>query len=79
MSDEPDNQESQEEGDPDTLRLEAREYDTLGPIHCGVTREGLVAIGGRQFNVEDGEERVAEHVGIMVRREGEQYAFSKTD
>lgn len=77
MADEPENQETEEEDDPNTLRLEAREYDTIGLIHCGVTREGLVAIGGRQFNVEDGEEQAAEHVGITVRREGEQYTFSK--
>ncbi len=78
MADEPDNQETEEEDDPNTLRLEAREYDTIGPIHCGVTREGLVAIGGQQFNIEDGEEQTAEYVGITVRREGEQYTFSKT-
>lgn len=78
MADEPENQETEEEADPNTLRLEAREYDTIGLIHCGVTREGLVAIGGQQFNVEDGEKQTAEHVGITVRREGEQYTFSKS-
>lgn len=78
MADEPENQETEEEDDPNTLCLEAREYDTIGLIHCGVTREGLVAIGGQQFNVEDGEEQTAEHVGITVRREGEQYTFTKS-
>ena len=78
MADEPENQETEEEDDPNTLRLEAREYGTIGLIHCGVTREGLVAIGGQQFDVEDGGEQTAEHVGITVRREGEQYTFSKT-
>ena len=80
MADEPENQETEEEeADPNTLRLEAREYDTIGPLHCGVTRDGLVAICGQQFNIEDGEEKVAEHVGITVRREGEQYTFTKTE
>lgn len=78
MADEPENQETEEDADPNTLRLEVREYDTIGPIHCGVTREGLVAIGGRQFDVEDGGEQTAEHVGITVRREGEQYTFTKS-
>lgn len=77
MADEPDNQETEEEDDPSTVRLEAREYDTIGAIHCGVTREGLVAIGGQQFQVDDGGEQTAEHVGISVRREGEQYTFTK--
>ena len=78
MADEPNNQDTEVEDDPNTLCLEAREYDTIGPIHCGVTREGFVAIGGRQFQVEDGEEQTADYVGITVRREGEQYTFSKT-
>lgn len=79
MADEPENQETEEEKDPNTLRLEAREYGTIGPVHCGVTREGTVAVGGRQYQVEDGGEQTAEHVGITVRREGEQYTFSKTE
>ena len=78
MADEPNNQDTEVEDDPNTLRLEAREYGTIGPIHCGVTRDGLVAIGGRQFQVEDGKEQIADYVGITVRREGEQYTFSKT-
>ena len=65
------------QADPNTLSLEAKEYDTLGIVHCGVTREGLVVVGARQFFIEDGEEQVAEHVGVTVRRAGEQYTFTK--
>ena len=66
------------QADPNTLSLEAREYDTIGPVHCGVTREGLVAVGARQIFIEDGEEQVAEHVGIAVKRAGDKYTFTKT-
>ena len=46
--------EQSEEQDPNTLSLEAREYGKIGTIHCGVTRDGMISIGGRQYEVEDG-------------------------
>ena len=44
--------------DPNTLNLEAREYGKIGAVHCGVTRDGMVSVGGRQAEVEDGAEHV---------------------
>ncbi len=79
MAEESGKPDAEEQSDSGALRLEAREYDAIGPIHCGVTREGLVAIGGRQFHVKDGERQTAEHVGITVRRAGETYTFSKME
>ena len=63
--------------DPNTLNLEAREYGKLGIVHCGVTREGMVSVGGRQAELEDGAEHVDDYAGIAVRRAGEQYTFTK--
>ena len=78
MVDEPQNKDPETEEHCKTLCLEAREYGTIGVVHCGVTRDGLVAIGGRQIELEDGEVKAAENIGITVRREGEQYTFSET-
>ena len=63
--------------DPNTLNLEAREYGKIGAVHCGVTRDGMVSVGGRQAEVEDGAEHVDGYAGIAVRRAGEQYTFTK--
>lgn len=63
--------------DPNTLNLEAREYGKIGAVHCGVTREGMVSVGGRQAELEDGAEHVDDYAGIAVRRAGEQYTFTK--
>ena len=42
--------------DDDTLTLQATKHDKLGIIHCGVTREGFIAVGGEPRNIADGEE-----------------------
>lgn len=63
--------------DPNILNLEAREYGKLGVVHCGVTREGMVSVGGRQAELEDGAEHVDGYAGIAVRRAGERYTFTK--
>ena len=63
--------------DPNVLNLEAREYGKLGVVHCGVTRDGMVSVGGRQAELEDGGEHVDDYAGIAVRRAGERYTFTK--
>jgi hypothetical protein len=63
--------------DPDTLTLEPAKHDKLGLVHCGVTREGFIAVGGEPREIADGEEIVFERVGIHVRRSGSEYVFTR--
>lgn len=63
--------------DTDTLTLVPAKHDKLGIIHCGVTREGFIAVGGEPRNIEDGEEILFERVGIRVRRTGSEYTFTR--
>ena len=63
--------------DPNTLSLEAREHGKIGAVHCGVTREGLVSIRGRQYPLDDGKTAQDEASGIAVARQGEQYTFTR--
>ena len=51
----------------DTLILTPGKHDKLGVVHCGVTREGFIAVGGEPRDIEDGEEIVFERVGIKGR------------
>jgi len=63
--------------DTATLTLEPKKYDKLGVIHCGVTREGFIAVGGDTSDIADGEEVVFERVKIKAKRSGSEYTFSK--
>ncbi len=63
--------------DTETLTLGPAKHDKLGIIHCGVTCEGFIAVGGDPRNIDDGEEILFEHVGIKARRQGSEYTFSK--
>ena len=47
-------------------------------VHCGVTREGFIAVGGDPRDIEDGEEFVFERVGIKAARRGSEYLFTRT-
>ena len=67
--------EQSEEQDPNTLSLEAREYGKIDTIHCGVTRDGMISIGGRQYEMEDGAKVDDEISRISATRKGEQYSF----
>jgi hypothetical protein len=60
-----------------TITLGPREHDKLGVSHCGVTREGFIAVAGEPRNIEDGEELVFERPGIRATRKGSEYTFSK--
>lgn len=64
--------------DPETLTLKPHGYGKLGIIHCGVTHEGFVAVGGRPHDIADGEELIFDHVGVGVKakRNGSEYTFS---
>jgi hypothetical protein len=61
----------------ETLTLAPAEHDKLGIIHCGVTREGFIAVGGEPRDIEDGEEILFERVAIKARRQGSEYTFTR--
>ena len=61
----------------ETLTLGPAKHDKLGIIHCGVTREGFIAVGGDPRNIDDGEEILFERVGIKASRQGSEYTFTK--
>ena len=63
--------------DTETLTLEPTKHDKLGVVHCGVTREGFIAVGGVPRNIDDGEEILFERVGIKAKRSGSTYTFKK--
>ena len=60
-----------------SLTLKVPTHDRLGIIHCGVTREGFIAVGGEPRNIADGEEILFERVGIRARRSGSEYTFTR--
>jgi len=59
----------------DTLTLTPAKHDKLGIIHCGVTREGFIAVGGEPRDIEDGQEILFERAGIKALRQGSEYTF----
>jgi len=61
----------------ETLTLAPAEHDKLGIIHCGVTREGFIAVGGEPRDIDDGEEILFERVSIKARRQGSEYTFTR--
>ncbi|MAT66052.1 MAG: hypothetical protein CMN57_10465 [Gammaproteobacteria bacterium] len=60
-----------------TLTLKPAQHDKLGVIHCGVTRPGVVACAGELKDIEDGEEIRIERAGILIRRNGDEYTFTR--
>lgn len=63
--------------DTDTLTLGPARHDKLGIVHCGVTREGFIAVGGEPRAIEDGEEILFTRTGIRARRRGSEYTFTR--
>jgi hypothetical protein len=63
--------------DTDSLTLAPAQHDKLGIIHCGVTREGFIAVGGEPRDIEDGQEILFERTGIRARRQGSEYTFTR--
>jgi hypothetical protein len=61
----------------ETLTLAPTRHGKLGIIHCGVTREGFIAVGGDPRNIDDGQEILFERVGIRARRKGSEYTFTR--
>ena len=61
----------------ESITLTPRTYDKLGVIHCGVTREGFIAVGGEVHDIADGEEILFERSRIKAKRNGSEYTFTK--
>jgi hypothetical protein len=61
----------------ESITLEARSHGKVGLIHCGVTRDGFIAVGGDPRDIADGEEILFERVGIKAKRSGSEYTFTK--
>lgn len=60
----------------ESLVLEPRKHGKLGIIHCGVTREGFIAVGGDPRDINDGEEITFNKVKIKAVRKGSEYTFT---
>jgi hypothetical protein len=61
----------------ETLTLAPAQHGKLGIIHCGVTREGFIAVGGDPRDIEDGEDIVFTRVAVKARRRGSEYTFTR--
>lgn len=61
----------------ETLTLLPKTHGKLGVVHCGVTREGFIAVGGEVRDIADGQEILFERVSIRAKRNGSEYAFCK--
>ncbi len=57
------------------LVLAPRDYGKIGALHCGVTREGFVTVGGDVAAIGEGESVRFERHRVTVRRDGEDYRF----
>jgi hypothetical protein len=62
---------------PESLTLAPAEHGKLGRIHCGVTREGFIAVAGDPRNIDDGQEILFERVAIKAQRQGSEYTFTR--
>ncbi len=60
-----------------TITLTPRTHSKLGVVHCGVTREGFIAVGGDPCDIADGQEIVFERTRIKAKRNGNEYTFTK--
>lgn len=63
--------------DAETLTLGPRTHDKIGIVHCGVTRDGFIVVGGQPKNIQDNEEIVFDRVHIKAERHGSEYTFSR--
>jgi hypothetical protein len=61
-----------------SITLAPRQHEKLGILHCGVTREGFIAVAGEPRDIDDGEEIVFSRVGIKAKRKGSEYTFTKS-
>lgn len=62
----------------ESITLTATHHDKLGLLHCGVTREGFIAVAGDTADIADGEEIRFERTGVTVNRKGGEYTFTRS-
>ncbi len=60
-----------------TITLGPRQNGKLGILHCGVTRDGFIAVVGEQRDITDGEAITFDRVGITASRLANVYTFVK--
>jgi len=61
----------------ESITLAPRNHGKVGIYHCGVTREGFVAVGGDTQDLGDGESYLFARCGITAKRSGSEYNFSR--
>lgn len=61
----------------ESITLAPAQHDKLGVMHCGVTREGFIAVAGDTANIEDGQQLKFERVKVAVTRKGSEYTFTR--
>lgn len=61
----------------ESITLTSAKHDKLGLLHCGVTREGFVAVAGDTSDIADGEKVEFERVHVTVVRKGDAYTFTR--
>ncbi len=61
----------------DSITLEPRKYGKLGVVHCGVTREGFIAVAGDPRDIADGEEIIFDKAKVSASRKGSSYTFTR--
>lgn len=62
----------------ESITLSAAQHDKLGLLHCGVTREGFVAVAGDTADIADGETIEFERAHVTVVRKGDGYTFTRS-
>jgi len=63
--------------DDESITLTARHHDKPGTLHCGVTREDFVAVGGDVSAIVDGQKVEFERLHVSVVRKGDEYTFTR--
>lgn len=61
----------------ESLTLSPLTHGKVGIYHCGVTREGFVAVGGDTQDLADGNSFLFVRCGITAKRKGSEYTFSR--
>ena len=61
----------------ESITLKPHGYDNLGIIHCGVLEDHTAVCAGDLHKLEDGEEYTFARVGVTVKRNGDEFVFTK--
>ncbi len=61
----------------ESLTLKPHSYDKLGAIHCGVLEDYTAVCAGDLHKLDDGESWTFERARVTVRRDGEEFVFTR--